>query len=76
MSEVRSTEGVDILDRLKADKSFRSGKHGPAGYPCHCWQCDSIAEIERLRAQCASLKAGYDSMFDKAAELERRLANG
>lgn len=46
----------DILVRLKSDKSYRDGKHGPAGHLCGCWLCDSIREIERLRALMVMLK--------------------
>lgn len=52
-----TTDRHDILSRLKADKSYRDGKHGPKG-SCRCWLCDSISEIERLRAE---LKAEQDA---------------
>lgn len=32
--------------------------------------------IATLEARCRELKAAYDGMFDKAAQLERKLANG
>lgn len=52
MTDRPPTQEQDVLERLKLDRAYLNaqGRHVPLCVECHCWLCDSIAEIERLRS--------------------------